>query len=293
MAMQLEGKVIIVTGAGRGIGRALALECASHGAKVIVNNRSRDAGEAVTEEIRDAGGTAIACIGDVADGAVARGLVQQALDHFGRLEALINNAGIVRDRMLVNMSEEEWDEAVRVNLRGTFLPLQAAARHWREQAKQGPISAAIVNTTSAAGVYHNVGQTNYGAAKAGVTNLTVTASVELARYGIRVNAVAPAAATAMSEHLIPEENRRAGNFDRYNPATIAPAVAWLVSDASRDVTGRVYDLRGDRIYVAEGWRRGPMMETKTPWTLESLGDSMLELHRKAQPNLQMDGVSVK
>ena len=293
MAGQLEGRAIIVTGAGRGIGRAIAIECASHGASVIVNNRSADTGEAVVEEIRQGGGSAIACIGDVADSNVARSLVALAVERFGRLDALVNNAGIVRDRMLINLSEEDWDEVVRVNLRGTFLPLQAAARFWREQSKQAPLSASIVNTTSAAGVFHNVGQMNYGAAKAGVTNLTITASVELARYGVRVNAIAPAAATRMSEHLIPEENRKKGNFDRYDPATIAPAVAWLVSDAAKQVTGRVYDLRGDRIYVAESWRRGPMIETEQPWTLETLGDSMLELHRQAQPNLQMDGITVK
>ena len=292
MTYPLAGRVVIVTGAGRGIGRAVALECARQGAAVVVNNRSPEPGEAVAREIEALGGAAIAHPGDVADSAVAKALIGVAVARFGRLDGLVNNAGIVRDRMLVNMSEEEWDEAVRVNLRGTFLPLQAAARHWRELAKAGPVSASIVNTTSAAGLYHNLGQSNYGAAKAGVTNLTVTASAELARYGIRVNAVAPAAATRMSEHLIPAENRRIGTFDRYEPATIAPAVAWLVSEASHGVTGRIYDLRGDRIYVAQGWHRGPTIETSEPWTLERLGDRMLQLHRDALGNAAMDGLPV-
>lgn len=293
MAQELDGRVAIVTGAGRGIGRALAIALSQAGAAVMVNNRSPHAAETVAAEIRDAGGNAIAHVGDVADFATAANLISETVGQLGRLDALINNAGIVRDRMLINMTPEEWDDAVRVNLRGTFAPLQAAARHWRECARQGPVSAAIVNTTSAAGLYQNVGQANYGAAKAGIANLTVIASLELARYGIRVNAVAPSAATRMSEHLIPAEHRNAGRFDRYDPATIAPAVTWLASDAARGVTGRVYELRGDRISIAEGWHRGPAIETEQPWTLASLGDELLRLHRVARPNAGIDGLVPK
>ncbi len=284
-------KVVIVTGAGRGIGRAVALEFALNGARVVVNNRSPETAKSVAAEIRAAGGTAIAHAGDISDFSTAAELIATAAEEFGGLDVLVNNAGAVFDRTIINMTPEEWDNSVRINLRGTFAPLQAAARHWRELAKAGPLSAAIINMGSAAGLYHNVGQANYGAAKAGVANLTVTAAVELARYGIRVNCVGPAAATRMSEHLIPAENRKAGKFDRYDPATIAPAVVWLASEAAKDITGRVYEMRGDRISIAESWVRGPVIETDVPWTVASLGDELLRLHREARPNSGLDGLT--
>jgi NAD(P)-dependent dehydrogenase (short-subunit alcohol dehydrogenase family) len=291
MTIPLLAQTVIVTGAGRGIGRALALEFARNGARVVVNNRSPEPAHCVAEEIRAAGGIAIAHTGDMSDFTTAAGLISMAVEEFGGLDVLVNNAGAVFDRMLVNMTPEEWDNSVRINLRGTFAPLQAAARYWRGLAKQGPVSAAIINMGSAAGLYHNVGQANYGAAKAGVANLTVTAAVELARYGIRVNCVGPAAATRMSEHLIPAENRKAGKFDRYDPATIAPAVVWLASEAAKDITGRVYEMRGDRVSIAEGWVRGPVIETDVPWTVASLGNELLRLHREARPNSGLDGLT--
>ncbi|MFC3172643.1 SDR family NAD(P)-dependent oxidoreductase [Novosphingobium bradum] len=286
MSALMAGKVAVVTGAGRGIGRAVAHEFARAGAAVVVNNRSPEPADTVAAEIVAMGGQAVAHSGDVADFAVAAGLIAMAVERFGRLDALVNNAGALRDRMLVNMTEEDWDEAVRINLRGTFAPLQAAARHWRAAGTGG----AILNMSSEAGLYHNVGQANYGAAKAAVLNLTVSAAVEFARYGITVNAIAPVAATRMSEHLIPAENRRAGQFDRYEPETIALPIVWLASERARAITGRAYDIHGDRIYVAESWRRGPTIETALPWTVETLGDDLLRLHREAQPNCGLSGI---
>lgn len=294
MSRLFEGKAVIVTGAGRGIGRALALEFAGLGASVIVNNRSPEPAQAVADEIVAAGGTAVAYSGDVSDFAVAAGMIDAAVTRFGRLDALVNNAGALHDRMLVNMSEEDWDASIRVNLRGTFAPLQAAARHWRDRSKAGEaVSAAIVNISSEAGLYHNVGQSNYAAAKAAVLNLTVSASVEFARYGIRVNSVAPVAATRMSEHLIPVANRQAGNFDRYLPERITPAIAWLASEEARAITGRCYDIHGDTIYVAESWRRGPTITTDAPWDSATLRPQMLALHGQAHPNCGLDGLPPK
>jgi NAD(P)-dependent dehydrogenase (short-subunit alcohol dehydrogenase family) len=286
----LEGRIVAITGAGRGIGRAEALELASLGAKVVVNNRSAPAGEAAVEEIRAAGGEAVLHLGDVSDMAVAQGLVQTAIDAFGGLDVLVNNAGMVRDRMLVNMSEEEWDEVVRVNLKGCFAPLQQAARYWRDCSKSAPRQAAVINTTSAAGLFQNVGQTNYAAAKAGVASLTVIAAVELARYGITVNAVSPFAATDMSAHLIDLAIRMDGDFDRFDPGNIGPLIGWLAGMDAREVTGRVFQVRGTMIGVVEGWLMGPTAESGGGrWTQDGLSAAMPDLVRQARPAANFNG----
>jgi NAD(P)-dependent dehydrogenase (short-subunit alcohol dehydrogenase family) len=290
MAGELDGRIVAITGAGRGIGRAEALELGRLGARVVVNNRSPDAGEAVVAEIRAAGGEAVLHVGDVSEMAVAQGLVQTAIDAFGGLDALVNNAGMVRDRMLVNMSEEEWDEVVRVNLKGCFAPLQQAARYWRDCSKTAPRQAAIINTTSAAGLFQNVGQTNYAAAKAGVASLTVTAAIELARYGITVNAVSPFAATEMSAHLIDPAIRMEGDFDRYDPGNVGPLIGWLCGPDARDVTGRVFQVKGTMIGVVEGWLMGPDAQSGGGrWTQRGLSAAIPGLVKRARPAADFNG----
>src|SRR3954470_1726502 len=232
-----EGRVALVTGAGRGIGREHALSLASHGAKVVVNDLGGDvsgAGEdltpaqSVVDEIVAAGGEAIVNGADVSDFDAAGAMVQQAIDEFGRLDVLVNNAGILRDRMLVNMDPSEWDAVIAVHLRGTFAPSRHAAAHWRERSKAGdPVDARIINTSSPSGLYGNVGQTNYGAAKAGIAAMTIIAAEELHRYGITVNAVAPGALTRMTTDIIKVADEEAA--EKYHPRWIAPLVTWLAS----------------------------------------------------------------
>ena len=256
--------------------------------------RSRPPRE-VADEVRALGRRAIVNGDDVADEAGAERLVRTAIEEFGRLDVLVNNAGILRDRMLVNMSFAEWDDVMRVHLRGTFAPSHFAARHWREQAKAGEaVDARIINTTSPSGIYGNTGQTNYGAAKAGIASFTIIAAKELARYGVTVNAIAPGAATRMTIPL------RAGRapvvppdvFDPSAPDNIAPIVVWLGSGESAGITGRVFNVRGGLISVAEGWRAGPPAERDHRWDPAELGAVIRALVADAQPNANMRGVAV-
>jgi len=196
----------------------------------------------------------------------------------------------VRDRMLVNMMPEEWDDAIRVNLRGTYTTMHLCARYWRERSREQKVDAAIINTTSAAGLYRNIGQTNYAAAKAGIASMTIIGADELARYGVTVNAVAPAAATDMSEHLIDKSIRYDGDFDIYAPENIAPLVVWLASADARDITGRVFDIKGGRIAVAEGWHLGPQFDAKRRWEASEMGDVVRDLVARARPNATVNGV---
>jgi len=291
-----EGRVCIVTGAGRGIGREYALLLAREGAKVVVNDLggSRDGTGAdqgpaaeVVEEIRAAGGEAVADGEDVADFAGAERLVQHALDSFGRLDVLVNNAGILRDRMLVNMTEAEWDAVIAVHLKGTFGPSHFAARHWRDRSKAGDaVDARIINTTSVSGIYGNAGQTNYGAAKAGIASFSFIASLELARYGVTVNAIAPAALTRMTEDLGMGQRDEAA-AERMAPRWIAAIVCWLASEQSAHVTGRVFEASGAVLAVAEGWHRGPSVEpVDDPNAIGELVDHLLS---KARPPADMNG----
>jgi len=289
--------VVIVTGAGRGIGREHALMLAAHGAKVVVNDLggARDGtgasgapAEEVAGAIRRAGGEAVANADDVSDWQGAERLVRQAIDAFGGLDVVVNNAGILRDRMLVNMTEAEWDAVVKVHLKGTFAPSHFAAAWWRDRAKATgrPVNARIVNTTSVSGIYGNPGQTNYGAAKAGIAALTIIAARELARYGITVNAVAPGALTRMTEDL------RIGQASdeekaRLHPRWIAPIVTWLASAESAHVTGRVFEASGSVLAVAEGWHRGPTVAPVDDPT--RLGPIVDDLVRRARKNAGMDG----
>ncbi|MGH9081255.1 MAG: SDR family oxidoreductase, partial [Acidimicrobiales bacterium] len=265
MAGICEGRVAIVTGAGRGIGRGHAIEFARQGARVVVNDlgaevdgtgsSSGPAGD-VVEEIRGAGGEAIANGEDVSDWEGAERLVDAAVSNFGGLDVLVNNAGILRDRMLVNMSDSEWDAVIRVHLRGAFAPMRWAAAYWRNRVKEGGTNdARIINTTSPSGIYGNVGQTNYGAAKAGIASMTIIAAMELERYGVTVNAIAPAALTRMTENLgfgQQGRERKPDEFDRNDPDNIAPVVVWLGSPAASGITGRVFSVHGGHISVDEG-----------------------------------------
>jgi NAD(P)-dependent dehydrogenase (short-subunit alcohol dehydrogenase family) len=296
-----EDRIVVVTGAGRGIGREHALAFAREGAHVVVNDlgtavdgtgSSTGPAEEVAEEIRALGRRAVVNGDDVADRAGAERLVATTVEEFGRLDVLVNNAGILRDRMLVNMSFEEWDAVIRVHLRGTFGPSHVAAQHWRDRAKAGEdVQARIVNTSSPSGIYGNVGQTNYGAAKAGIASFTVIAAKELARYGVTVNAVSPAAATRMTIPLRPDGAPPAveGTFDPSSPDNISPVVVWLGSVGSAGVTGRVFDVRGGRIAVAEGWRAGPAVSQDARWDPAALGEVIPALVADAQPNADMRG----
>ncbi|MFG1701451.1 SDR family oxidoreductase [Nonomuraea sp. NPDC049309] len=288
----VEGRVVIVTGAARGIGRGHALEFARQGAKVVVNDlgaevdgtgRSGAAAEVVAE-IEAMGGEAIVNGEDVSDFDGAERLIRAAIDRFGTLDVLVNNAGILRDRMLVNMTAEEWDAVIRVHLRGTFAPLRHAAAYWRSKAKAGePVDARIINTTSSSGIYGNPGQGNYGAAKAGIAGLTIIAARELERYGVTVNAIAPAALTRMTENLLPKGAKGA------DPEDIAPLVVWLASAEARTITGRVFNVRGGAISVAEGWHAGPGVDKGSRWDPAELGSVIPALVEKAQPNALTNG----
>jgi NAD(P)-dependent dehydrogenase (short-subunit alcohol dehydrogenase family) len=296
MSRLCEGRVAIVTGAGRGIGREHALMLASHGAKVVVNDLGGEMdgtggdlspAQQVVEEIGQMGGEAVANGDDVSDWEGAQRMVNQAIETFGGLDVLVNNAGILRDRMLTNMTEAEWDAVIKVHLKGTFAPSRWAAAYWRERSKAGETNdGRIINTTSVSGIYGNPGQTNYGAAKAGIASFTIIAAQELARYGVTVNAIAPAALTRMTENLgmgqLDDERK-----ESMSPRWIAPICTWLASPESANVTGRVFEASGQVLAVAEMWRRGPTVEPVDDPT--QLGDIVRDLMGKAQANSDMQG----
>jgi NAD(P)-dependent dehydrogenase (short-subunit alcohol dehydrogenase family) len=281
-----DGRVVIATGAGRGIGREHALEFARQGAKVVVNDlgtgregSGRSGGPAleVVEEIRDLGGQAVANSDDVADWGGAARLVKMALSAYGRLDVLVNNAGFVRDRMLVEMTEPEWDDVIRVHLKGHFLPLRHAGAHWREQSKAGQaVDARVINTSSGAGLFGSVGQGNHSTAMAGIAALTQVAAAELGRYGVTVNAIAPAARTRMTEEALGVV-MPGSEFDAMDPANVAPLVAWLGSAESAHVTGRVFEVEGGVISLADGWRHGPRVDGGARWEPVEVGDAVAKL----------------
>jgi NAD(P)-dependent dehydrogenase (short-subunit alcohol dehydrogenase family) len=296
-----DGRVVIVTGAGRGLGRAHALAFAAEGARVVVNDLGvgldglpgpGSPAARVVEEIRARGGEAVAHGGDIATGEGADSLVACALDAFGRLDTLVNNAGFLRDRMLVNLGEDDWDAVMRVHLKGHFLPLRAAAAWWRAEAKAGrPVAARVVNTSSGAGLLGSVGQGNYSAAKAGILGLTLVAAAEMGRYGVQVNAVAPAARTRMTQETFAATMAApaAGAFDAMAPENVSPLVVWLGSEASAGVTGRVFEAEGGRITVMEGWRPGPTAERGSRWTPSEAGEAAVKLLAAARPQLPAYG----
>ena len=274
MSNLLEGRVAIVTGAGRGIGRAHALELARQGAKVVVNDygvsnngeKSDSPADQVVAEIQALGGEAVTNGADVADFAQAGAMVQQAIDTFGGLDILVNNAGFVRDRMLVNATEDEWDAVIRVHLKGHFAPLRHAAAYWRAESKEGRQRVArVINTTSGAGLQGSIGQITYSAAKGGIATMTLVAAAELGRVGVTVNALAPVAKTRMTE----------GAFDTSEmalPEDNSPIVAWLASEAAGHVTGRVFESDGGKLTLEDCWRHGASRDAGRRWEATELGE---------------------
>jgi NAD(P)-dependent dehydrogenase (short-subunit alcohol dehydrogenase family) len=287
-----DGRVVIVTGAGRGIGRSHALEFARQGAKLVVNDLGAEldgtgrsggpAGE-VVDAIRAMGGEAVANGEDVADFEGAGRLIQTALDAFGGLDVVVNNAGVVRDRMFVSCSEEEWDAVIRVHLKGHFCVSNHACAHWRAQSKAGEaVDARIINTSSGAGLQGSVGQSAYSAAKGGIATLTLVQAAELGRYGITANAIAPSARTRMTEEVFAEMMKKPeSGFDAMGPENVSPLVVWLGSAESRDVTGRMFEVSGGMLSVTDGWREGPRLDKGARWEPDEIGAAVHGLLKKA------------
>lgn len=289
-----EGRVVIVTGAGNGLGRAHALELARQGAQVVVNDLgasregdgvSNQPAEQVVAEIQALGGAAVANAADVSDWDAAATIVRAALDTFGRLDALVNNAGFVRDRMLVSAEPDEWDAVIRVHLRGHFCVTRHAIDHWRARSKAGDdVAARIVNTSSGAGLMGSVGQGAYSAAKAGIAALTLVEAAELRRYDVTANAIAPAARTRMTEDVFTDRMAAPdAGFDAMDPANVSPLVTWLCSTDSADVTGRVFELEGGVISVADGWQHGPARDRQQRWEATEIGAAVRDLIGEAPP----------
>jgi NAD(P)-dependent dehydrogenase (short-subunit alcohol dehydrogenase family) len=298
MAKLCEGRVAVVTGAGRGIGREYALMLAAHGANVVVNDLGGGAdgigtdtspAQQVVSEICRAGGRAVADGHDVSSWSGSKAMIDAAINEFGRLDVLVNNAGILRDRMLVNMQEAEWDDVMNVHLKGTFAPTHHAAVYWRDRSKQTGVTldARVINTSSVSGIYGNIGQCNYGAAKAGIAAFTVIASRELSRYGVTVNAIAPVANTRLTENLreYTEEEKL-----RRDPRWIAPVVTWLASTKSSSVTGRVIEAGNGIVAIAEGWHRGPQIEQIAHPA--EVGAALIDMVARARKNAGINGADL-
>ena len=296
-----DGRVAIVTGAGRGIGREHALLLAREGAKVVVNDLGGNPegvgadltpAQQVVEEIRAAGGEAVVNGDDVSDWAGAQRMVNMAVETFGDLHAVVNNAGILRDRVLANMLEDEWDAVIKVHLKGTFAPSRWAVAYWREKAKAGEkLDVRIINTTSVSGIFGNPGQTNYGAAKAGIAAFTIIAAQEVHRYGVTVNCISPGALTRLTEGLINPRLDPETRAATRGPDWIAPICAWLASPLSANVTGRVFHVAGDQIGIAESWHMGPTAtQVQEP---EAMTPIVADLMARARLNADMQGNDIE
>ena len=300
----VDGRVVIVTGAGRGIGREHALAFAREGAKVVVNDigagldgtaTGESPAEQVVAEIIAAGGEAVVNGDDVADWAGAQNVVNTAIKEFGGLDVLVNNAGFLRDKMLVMMSEEDWDNVIRVHLKGHFAMLRHAAAYWRAESKAGnPRAARVINTSSGAGLYGSVGQGNYSAAKAAIAELTIQAAAEMKGYGVTVNAIAPSARTRMTtgsgdamaaQMAAPED----GSFDAMDPANVSPLVVWLGSEESAQVSGRVFEVEGGTISVSDGWQRSIKRDKGAKWDPAELGPVVKDILEEAPTPMPVYG----
>ena len=280
------GRTAIVTGGGNGLGKSYALALAAAGANVLVNDINPDTAAATVAEIEATGGRALANRDDITSHESAGRILQAALDAYGDLHAVVNNAGICRDRMFASLSEEDWDAVVAVHLKGHFCLSSQAARYWRAQSKSGEaVSGRIINTSSGAGLLGSVGQSNYSAAKGGILSLTLVQAAELGRYGVTANALAPQARTGMTEVVfadmmkVPED----GGFDRYHPDNVAPLVVWLASEASGGVTGRCFEIFGGKLSIADGWRSGPEQDKGARWKAEELGEAVAQLIDASAP----------
>jgi NAD(P)-dependent dehydrogenase (short-subunit alcohol dehydrogenase family) len=295
-----EGRVVIVTGSGRGIGREHALAFAREGAKVVVNDLGVEldgkgggqgpAGEVVAA-IKAMGGEAVVNGDDVADWEGAARLVKTAVDAFGRLDVVVNNAGFLRDRMFVSTSEDEWDAVIRVHLKGHFCVARHACEYWRNESKaKRPVDARIINTSSGAGLQGSVAQATYSAAKAGIAALTLVQGAEMGRYGVTANAIAPAARTRMTEKVFAEMMAKPDSgFDKMDPANVSPLVVWLGSAESKDVTCRVFEVQGGEISLADGWRTGPKVDKGARWNPAEVGTAVRDLIARAVPPQKVYG----
>ncbi len=279
-------RTVIITGAGGGLGRAYAMAFAAEGANVVVNDILTQAAEDVASEIIQNGGQAIANSDDITSMVSAQNIVDQALAAYGEVHVLVNNAGNLRDRMFVSLTEEEWDEVIRVHLRGHFCLANILAKRWRDQAKQGNNpSARIINTTSGAGLQGSIGQSNYVTTKGGIAALTLVQAAELGRYGINVNALAPAARTAMTESAMPDVVKvpEGDKFDSWAPENVAPLVVWLGSEQSSKITGQVFECQGGHLSVCDGWRTGPSYDKGARIEINEIEGIMEQLMEQAVP----------
>ena len=285
-------RTVIITGSGSGLGKAYALAFAAEGANVVVNDIRTESAEAVRDEIIAAGGKAIATCDDITRMETAQKIVDAAIAAYGEVHTLVNNAGIVRDRMFVSMSEDDWDQVMRVHLRGHFCLANILCRRWRDQSKAGtPVDARIINTTSGAGLQGSIGQSNYSAAKGGIATLTLVQAAELARYGITANALAPSARTLMTEGPFAEMMKKPedGSFDFYDSANVAPIVVWLGSPLSAHVTGLCFEAKGGELSVAEGWRTGKINDKGARWEPQELTKVVDQLIAEGRPAQKVYG----
>jgi len=287
-----EGRVVIITGAGGGLGREYALAFASEGASVVVNDINALSAETTVDEIVSAGGKALANTSDITNYEDSLNVVKAALDNFGDLHVVVNNAGVCRDRMFASMTEEEWDQVIAVHLKGHFCISSHAVHYWRAQSKEGvEVNARIINTSSGAGLNGSVGQSNYAAAKAGIAALTLNQSAELTRYGITANALAPAGRTGMTEEVFADMMKKPeeGSFDYYDPANVAPLVVWLGSAQSTHVNGRVFEAEGGKISIADGWRSTEPVDKGAKWDSAEIGAVIDELLAREVPAQKVYG----
>jgi len=287
-----DGRVIIITGAGGGLGREYALAFGAAGAKVLVNDINAQAAADTVADIEGAGGHALANTQDITNYEQSESIVRTAIDHFGDLHVVINNAGVCRDRMFASMTETEWDQVISVHLKGHFCISSHAVHYWRDQFKQGhQVDARIVNTSSGAGLNGSIGQSNYAAAKGGIASLTLNQAAELRRYGITVNGLAPAARTGMSEDAFADMMKKPedGSFDHYSPANVAPLVVWLGSKHSADCTGRLFEAVGGEISMADGWRSTPSVDKGAKWQAEEIGEAVQVLMSREIPAQKVYG----
>ena len=298
MARLCEGRVAIVTGAARGVGREHALGLARHGARVIVNDlggavdgtgNDKSHAQQVVDEIKAIGGEAVVNGDDVSSWDGAKNMIDQAVETFGTLDVVVNNAGILRDRMLVNMTEDEWDSVIQVHLKGTFAPSRHAASYWRQKSKDTgeKVNARIINTSSTSGLYGNVGQTNYGAAKAGIAAFTIIAARELGRIGVTVNSISPTAYTRMTGTL---REYTEEDIERRDPRWVSPTIVYLSSAEANDITGRVIQAGNGRVAVCEGWRRGAEIDQIED--VEAIGPLIRDMISNVRKNSGMDGLEL-